>query len=136
MIPLSETGEPLPYPAGILQAAGIKRDLVSSHVITASGSEDVREAIKDFDHHIDTIRHHFNLFFCPGCMLGPGMIRHDERFRRRSLVKQYAEKRVENLDKVQWQKDLERWSKLDLSRQFRANDQRIPEPTPKPSVRY
>ncbi|MEZ5019428.1 MAG: [Fe-Fe] hydrogenase large subunit C-terminal domain-containing protein [Bacteroidales bacterium] len=128
--PFGNWGALYPYPAGILQAAGIKRDLVSSHVITASGSEDVREAIKDFDHHIDTIRHHFNLFFCPGCMLGPGMIRHDERFRRRSLVKQYAEKRVENLDKVQWQKDLERWSKLDLSRQFRANDQRIPEPTP------
>ncbi|MCA1742093.1 MAG: 4Fe-4S binding protein [Bacteroidales bacterium] len=104
--PFGNWGALYPYPAGILQAAGIKRDLVSSHVITASGAEDVKEAINDFDHHIDTIRHHFNLFFCPGCMLGPGMIRHDERFRRRSLVKQYAEKRVEALDKKQWQKNL------------------------------
>ncbi len=128
--PYGNWGALYPYPAGILQAAGIKRDLVSSQVITASGSEDVKEAISDFDHHIDTIRHHFNLFFCPGCMLGPGMIRHDERFRRRSLVKQYAEKRVDALDKVQWQKDMERWSKLDLSTQFKVNDQRIPEPTP------
>ncbi len=127
--PFGNWGALYPYPAGILQAAGIKRDLVSSHVITASGAEDVREAINDFDHHIDTIRHHFNLFFCPGCMLGPGMIRHDERFRRRSLVKQYAEKRVEALDKKQWQKDMERWSSLDLTRTFRANDQRIPEPS-------
>ena len=127
--PFGNWGALYPYPAGILQAAGIKRDLVSSHVITASGAEDVREAINDFDHHIDTIRHHFNLFFCPGCMLGPGMIRHDERFRRRSLVKQYAEKRVEALDKIQWQKDMERWSSLDLTRTFRANDQRIPEPS-------
>jgi len=63
-------------------------------------------------------------------MLGPGMIRHDERYRRRSLVKQYAEKRVEALDKKQWQKDMDRWSKLDLTRTFRANDQRIPEPSP------
>lgn len=128
--PFGNWGALYPYPAGILQAAGIKRDLVSSQVITASGSEDVKEAINDFDHHIDTIRHHFNLFFCPGCMLGPGMIRHDERFRRRSLVKQYAEKRVEALDKAQWQKDIDRWSDLDLSRQFRVNDQRIPEPPP------
>lgn len=128
--PYGNWGALYPYPAGILQAAGIKRDLVSSQVITASGSEDVKEAINDFDHHIDTIRHHFNLFFCPGCMLGPGMIRHDERFRRRSLVKQYAEKRVESLDKAQWQKDMERWSRLDISRTFRANDQRIPEPSP------
>lgn len=128
--PYGNWGALYPYPAGILQAAGIKRDLVSSQVITASGSEDVKEAINDFDHHIDTIRHHFNLFFCPGCMLGPGMIRHDERFRRRSLVKQYAEKRVESLDKKQWQKDMERWSGLDLTRRFTANDQRIPEPSP------
>ena len=128
--PYGNWGALYPYPAGILQAAGIKRDLVSSQVITASGSEDVKEAISDFDHHIDTIRHHFNLFFCPGCMLGPGMIRHDERFRRRSLVKQYAEKRVEALDKKQWEKDMDRWSKLDLSNQFRVNDQRIPDPAP------
>jgi iron only hydrogenase large subunit-like protein len=123
-------GSLYPYPAGILQAAGIKRDLVSSQIITASGTEDVREAVNDFDHHIDTIKHHFNLFFCPGCMLGPGMIRHDERYRRRSLVKQYAEKRVEALDKTQWKKDMDRWAALDLTRTFRANDQRIPEPSP------
>jgi len=128
--PFGNWGALYPYPAGILQAAGIKRDLVSSQVITASGAEDVKEAINDFDHHIDTIRHHFNLFFCQGCMLGPGMIRHDERFRRRSLVKQYAEKRVEALDKKQWEKDMERWSELDLSHQFSVNDQRIPDPSP------
>ena len=128
--PFGNWGALYPYPAGILQAAGIKRDLVSSQVITASGAEDVKEAINDFDHHIDTIRHHFNLFFCPGCMLGPGMIRHDERFRRRSLVKQYAEKRVEALDMKQWQKDMERWSELDLTSTFAPNDQRIPEPSP------
>ncbi|NLE35986.1 MAG: 4Fe-4S binding protein [Bacteroidales bacterium] len=127
--PFGNWGALYPYPAGILQAAGIKRDLVSSQVITASGVEDIKEAINDFDHHIDTIRHHFNLFFCQGCMLGPGMIRHDERYRRRSLVKQYAEKRVEVLDKKQWQKDIDQWSKLDLTRTFRTNDQRIPEPT-------
>jgi len=128
--PFGNWGALYPYPAGILQAAGIKRDLVSSQVITASGAEDVKEAINDFDHHIDTIRHHFNLFFCPGCMLGPGMIRHDERFRRRSLVKQYAEKRVEALDMKQWQKDMDRWSELELNRTFASNDQRIPEPSP------
>ena len=127
--PYGNWGALYPYPAGILQAGGIKRDIVSSEIITASGTEDVREAVNDFDHHIDTIKHHFNLFFCQGCMLGPGMIRHDERYRRRSLVKQYAEKRVEVLDKAQWKKDMDRWSAIDLSRTFAANDQRLPEPT-------
>jgi iron only hydrogenase large subunit-like protein len=128
--PYGNWGALYPLPAGIIQAGGIKRDMVSSSVITASGKEEILDAIKDFDKHIDTIKHHFNLFFCHGCMLGPGMQHHSEPFKRRSLVRQYAEKRVARLDKDQWEKDMERWSKLDLSRTFMSDDQRIPEPPP------
>jgi iron only hydrogenase large subunit-like protein len=126
--PFGHWGALYPLPAGILQAAGIKRDIATSGVITAAGREDVFEGINDFNRFIDTIHHHFNLFFCHGCLLGPGMERHTERFRRRALVRLYAEKRVNKLDKDQWQKDIERWSKLDFSRTFTPDDQRIPEP--------
>ncbi|MGB8491791.1 MAG: [Fe-Fe] hydrogenase large subunit C-terminal domain-containing protein [Bacteroidales bacterium] len=127
--PYGYWGALYPLPAGILQAGGIRRDMATSSVITAAGREDVFEGINDFDKFIDTIHHHFNMFFCHGCLLGPGMERHTERFRRRALVRQYAEKRVGKLDKVQWQKDVDRWSKLDFSRTFNPNDQRIPEPS-------
>ena len=126
--PYGRWGALYPLPAGIIQAAGIKRDIATSGVITAAGKEDVFEGINDFDKYIDTIHHHFNLFFCHGCLLGPGMERHTERFRRRALVRLYAEKRVSILDVAQWQKDIERWSKLDFSRTFTPDDQRIPEP--------
>jgi iron only hydrogenase large subunit-like protein len=117
-----------PLPAGIIQAGGIKRDMVSSKVITASGKEDILEAINDYDKYIDTIRHHFNLFFCHGCLLGPGMEHHNERFRRRALVSRYTEKRIKVLDKEEWQKNMDKWLKLDFSRTFTPDDQRIPEP--------
>jgi iron only hydrogenase large subunit-like protein len=126
--PHGNWGALYPLPAGIIQAGGIKRDMVSSSVITASGKEDILEAINDFDKYIDKINHHFNLFFCHGCLLGPGMEHHNERFRRRALVRKYAEKRVGKLDKTLWQKNMEKWSKLDFSRTFTPNDQRIPEP--------
>lgn len=126
--PHGNWGALYPLPAGIIQAGGIKRDMVSSSVITASGKEEVLEAISDFDKHIDTIRHHFNLFFCHGCLLGPGIQHHRERFKRRSLVRHYAEKRVAKLDKTEWEKNMARWSKLDFSRTFNVDDQRIPEP--------
>jgi len=126
--PYGYWGALYPLPAGILQAAGIRRDMAVSEVITAAGKEDVFEGINDFEKYIDTIHHHFNMFFCHGCLLGPGMERHNERFRRRALVRQYAEKRVGKLDKVKWQKDIEKWSKLDFSRSFMPDDQRIPEP--------
>jgi Na+-translocating ferredoxin:NAD+ oxidoreductase RNF subunit RnfB len=126
--PYGNMGALYPLPAGIIQAGGIKRDMVSSSVITASGKEEILEAINDFDKYTDTIQHHFNLFFCHGCLLGPAMKHHNERFRRRSLVSHYAENRVGRLDKVQWQKEMEKWSKLDFSRTFTPNDQRIPDP--------
>ncbi len=126
--PHGNWGALYPLPAGIIQAGGIKRDMVSSSVITASGKEEILEAINDFDKYIDTIQHHFNLFFCHGCLLGPGMQHHNERFLRRSLVRHYAEKRVGKLDKNLWEKNMEKWSKLDFSRSFTPNDQRIPEP--------
>lgn len=132
--PYGNWGALYPLPAGILQAGGIKRDVATSKVITASGKEDVLEAIKDFDKYIDTIQHHFNLFFCQGCLLGPGMENHTDRFKKRSLVRNYAIKRVGLLDQDQWEKDMDRWSKLDFSRKFIPNDQTIPEP-PEETVR-
>jgi iron only hydrogenase large subunit-like protein len=126
--PYGYWGALYPIPAGIIQAAGIKRDMAKSSVITASGKEEVHEAIEDFSRYIDMIHHHFNLFFCHGCLLGPGMEKHNERFRRRALVRQYAEKRVAKLDLEQWKKDIDKWSKLDFSRIFKTDDQRIPEP--------
>ena len=126
--PYGYWGALYPVPAGIIQAGGIKRDMVSSRVITASGKEDILEAIHDFDKFTDTINHHFNLFFCHGCLLGPGMEYHTEKFRRRALVSRYTEKRIETLDKELWQKNMDKWLKLDFSRTFNPDDQRIPEP--------
>lgn len=126
--PHGHWGALYPLPAGIIQAAGIKRDIVTSRVITASGKEDILEAVTDFDKSIDTIQHHFNLFFCQGCLLGPGMEKHSERFRRRALVRKYAQKRVDVLDLKQWDKNVEKWSALDFSRTFHPDDQRIPDP--------
>jgi len=126
--PFGYWGALYPVPAGLIQAGGIKRDMVSSRVITASGKEDTLEAIHDFDNYIDTIHHHFNLFFCHGCLLGPGMEHHRERFRRRALVSRYTEKRIATLDKALWQKNMDKWLQLDFSRTFTPDDQRIPEP--------
>lgn len=126
--PYGNWGALYPLPAGIIQAGGIKRDMVSSSVITASGKEEILEAISDFDKYIDTIQHHFNLFFCHGCLLGPGMQHHSDRFKRRSLVRHYTEKRVAKLDKQLWDEDMVKWSNLDFSVIFEPDDQRIPDP--------
>lgn len=126
--PFGNWGALYPLPAGIIQAGGIRRDLATSEVITASGKEDVMAAIREFDKYIDTIHHHFNLFFCEGCLLGPGMVSHSDRFKKRALVRNYALKRVGLLDSEQWKDDMEKWSVTDFSRGFTPQDQTIPEP--------
>jgi iron only hydrogenase large subunit-like protein len=126
--PHGNWGALYPLPPGIIQAGGIKRDMVSSSVITAAGKEDILEAVNDFDKYIDTIKHHFNLFFCHGCLLGPAMQLHTERFKRRALVRKYAEKRSAAIDKDRWKKDIDKWSKLDFTRTFKNDDHRIAEP--------
>jgi iron only hydrogenase large subunit-like protein len=132
--PFGNWGALYPLPAGIIQAGGIKRDLATSEVITASGKEDVMAAIREFDKDIDTIHHHFNLFFCEGCLLGPGMVSHSDRFKKRALVRNYAIKRVGLLDREQWEKDMAKWSELDFSRGFTPEDKSIPEP-PEETIR-
>jgi iron only hydrogenase large subunit-like protein len=126
--PHGNWGALYPLPPGIIQAGGIKRDMVSSSVITAAGKEDILEAVHDFDKYIDTIKHHFNLFFCHGCLLGPAMQMHTERFKRRALVRKYAEKRSAAIDKALWQKNIDKWSKLNFTRSFKNDDHRIPDP--------
>lgn len=91
-------------------------------------------AIREFDKDIDTIHHHFNLFFCEGCLLGPGMVSHSDRFKKRALVRNYAIKRVGLLDREQWEKDMAKWSELDFSRGFTPEDKSIPEP-PEETIR-
>jgi transcriptional regulator with PAS, ATPase and Fis domain len=56
------------------------------------------------------------------------MLHHTERFKRRSLVRRYAQKRVDKLDKKLWEEEMKKWSELDFSRTFTPNDQRIPDP--------
>ncbi len=132
--PFGNWGALYPLPAGILKAAGIRRDIATSQIITASGKEDVVKALNDFDKHIDTIKHHFNLFFCNGCMMGPGMVSHKNYYKMRALVRNYALKRVSTLDKKRWEQDIEKWSSIDFSRQFTPDDQNIPDP-PEEAVR-
>ena len=129
--PHGNWGALYPLPAGIIQAGGIKRDMVSSSVITASGKEDIIDAINDFDKYIDTIKHHFNLFFCHGCLLGPGMQHHNERFQEKARSSGTTQKREwASSIKEHWERDMDRWSEARFTRKFTPNDQRIPEPPP------
>ena len=60
--------------------------------------------------------------------MGPGTSAGGEKFLRMTLVIDYANKRLTTFDKTRWDSDLSVFGLLDLSRQFQADDQRLPVP--------
>ncbi len=126
--PIGFKGSLYPISTGILEAAGIDQGLLDGKVITAEGRNSMLEAVNQFEKHIDNIKKHFNLFYNEGCIMGPGTSRGGEKFRRHALVIDYAKKRLKNFDSRKWEKDMEEFGKLDLSRKFKKDDQRLPYP--------
>lgn len=127
--PIGNLGSLYPVSNGILQAAGIDEGLISGKVITTEGRNNMIEAVTQFEKHIDFIKKHFNIFYNEGCLMGPGTSSGGEKYQRHAMVVEYAKKRLKKFNRTEWEKNIEEYSQLDLSRKFLANDQRLPEPS-------
>jgi len=126
--PIGNLGSLYPLSNGILYAAGISEDLLKSSVITTDGPDNMVKALQEFESHTELIHKHFNIFFDEGCLMGPGTTDKSKKFLRRTLVVDYANKRLKNYDHQQWEKEMATYAGLDLGRNFRADDQRLPRP--------
>lgn len=127
--PLGNKGSLYPISNGILQSVGINEHLLSGSIITTEGRSNMLNAVREFDHRIDLIRRHFNIFYDDGCLMGPGTSPGGEKFLRHTLVTDYANKRLDSLDAETWNRDMKEFSDLDLERDFIPDDQRLPLPS-------
>lgn len=125
--PFGGAGALFPIARGMLQAAGIREDLLAGDVVAAEGRTNFVTAINEFASG-DLNAKLLEVLCCDGCIMGAGMGSGAPLFSRRSCVSQYVRQRREAFDVEQWQKDVERFASLDLMREFRPNDQRIPVP--------
>ncbi len=126
--PIGYKGSLYPISTGILEAADIDQLLFSGNVITAEGRNNMLEAVKQFEKHIDSIKKHFNLFYNEGCIMGPGTSRGGEKYKRHALVLDYVKKRLLDFDMNTWKNEIREYSTLDMSVKFKADDQRLPFP--------
>ncbi len=128
--PLGYKGSLYPVSNGILQAAGLDEDLMTGNVITSEGKDNVLEALKEFDNSIDFIRKHFNLFFCEGCLMGPGTSMGGKKYLRKTLVTDYANKKLKDFNVDIWKQACSKHISLtDFKAEFVNDDQRIDEPS-------
>ncbi|HRZ42392.1 MAG TPA: [Fe-Fe] hydrogenase large subunit C-terminal domain-containing protein [Bacteroidales bacterium] len=127
--PLGAAGALYPVSEGIIQAARLSEDLLDGSIITSEGSGNIATAIGEFSTHIDDLQKHFNLFYCEGCLMGPGTSPNRNKFLRRSLVINYARKRDSIFDKQAWQDQFTEYARLNTEAVFRNDDQRMEEPS-------
>jgi iron only hydrogenase large subunit-like protein len=127
--PLGYKGSLYPLSNGILQAADLSEDLLTGDIITSEGRNNMLDAVKEFDSRIEMIKRHFNIFYNEGCLMGPGTSPGGEKFLRRTLVTDYDNKRLKDFDLEGWKKELEHFSGINLSREFKDDDQRLPVPS-------
>jgi len=125
--PLGYKGSFFPMANGIIQAAEIKEHLHQTPVVTVEG-EGILNALKEFEDNISVIKCHFNLFY-KEFLMGRGTSLGGKRILRRSQLVSYVNKRFKILDLKEWGKSMEQFKDLDLSRQFKVDDQSLPVPS-------
>ncbi|MFW5644654.1 MAG: [Fe-Fe] hydrogenase large subunit C-terminal domain-containing protein [Bacteroidota bacterium] len=126
--PHGHKGLLFPIAEGFLQAAGIPQDLLTGKVTTVEGEMEMKESLKEFQESIDIINSHFNIFYNE-YLMGPGTSSGGQKYIRQAEVKNYARKRIKELNLPEWEKDIQKFSELDLSRTFKSDDQRLAHPS-------
>ena len=126
--PHGYTGGLFPIASGIVQAAGINDNLLTGNITTVEGKDEMKEALKEFLENIMMIKSHFNIFYSE-YLMGAGTSKRGQKYIRQANVKEYVRKRLKKFDKDEWEKNISEYSKLDFSRSYKTDDQRLPFPS-------
>ncbi|MBW6490850.1 MAG: 4Fe-4S binding protein [Lentimicrobium sp.] len=133
--PLGYKGSLYAVSNGILQAADLSEDLMQGSIITAEGKDNILEAIREFENSVDFVRKHFNMFYCEGCLMGPGTSKGGKKYLRKTLVADYANKKLRDFDVKKWSVDCKKYAAaINFKAEFVSDDQRLPQP-PEEKVR-
>lgn len=133
--PLGYKGSLYAVSNGILQAAGLSEDLMKGNIITSEGKTNILEAIREFESSVDFVRKHFNMFYCEGCLMGPGTSKGGKKYLRKTLVAEYAQKKLKDFNVKKWDVDCKKHSEtIDFAAKFTNDDQRL-QPPPEAKVK-
>lgn len=126
--PVGGIGAGFPVSRGMLQSIDLENNAFDSNVIVADGRTYFQEALKEFEEGLIEPMH-LELLCCEGCITGPGMSKGGKLFTRRSRVTEYLVKKLETLDHNDWQRHIEIYGNIDLSRTFKPRKQEIEQPS-------
>ncbi len=125
--PLSYKGALYPLTNGIIQAADMDENLVTTNVVSIEGRKPMLEALEEFENNIKSIHRHVHIT-SGNSLAGPGFSKQSNRLFSEHLVIQFANKRLQRFFRAEWYEQLQKSLELDCSRTFKNDDQRLPEP--------
>lgn len=126
--PLAGKGAIFPLQRGLLHNVNIKEDPFEGNVLVASGRQNFQSAIKEFENGLIKSQH-LELLCCEGCIMGPGMSIGGKQYSRSTHVSSYVKEKLSKLNNEIWEKEIEEYRDLDLSRHFSTDDQRMNRPS-------
>ncbi len=126
--PHANLGAVFPLSSGMLQAAHVDENLVEGRVVSADGRESFVEALEEFKSGALDAQL-LEVLACHGCIMGPGIVSEAPLFNRRSRVSQYVRQTLAARDADAWQRAMDSFADLDLSRKYTGHDQRLPAPS-------
>ncbi len=116
---------------GFVQAVETSEELLENIILTGEGKANIAQYMNAFEQNIEEIKCNFNIFFCKGCIMGPGSSSGRNILQRRALVVDYSNKRIKALDKKAWEKNINTFINLDYSRTFHPSKEVLTEPSEK-----
>ncbi len=127
--PHAGKGAIYPVSRGMLQTVNNSDDIFKGNIVVAEGRENYKEAIQEFE--CGSLKHNLELLSCEGCIMGPGMSQSNQKYSRRSQISNYAKKKLDQHNHLEWEENVRKFARLDFSEQFFPRDRRLPLPTKK-----
>jgi signal transduction histidine kinase/iron only hydrogenase large subunit-like protein len=122
--PQPRRGSLFPISHGLLQAADIQEDFMTNDVVATDGIHNFMNALTEFAAG-GMEANLVELLCCNGCIAGSGLTSKESLFQRRARVSHYARYRERTQDIEHWQRSIDHFANLDLTRTYRSLDQRI-----------
>lgn len=132
--PAAGKGAVFPISGGMLQTVNLEEDYISGEIVVAEGRQDIIEVLREFEEGYLEAKL-FDLLCCNGCINGPGMSNKQQFFTKRKSISNFAKRKFDRLDIVEWKKNVDTYLKLDLRRSFIPDDQRFPNPPNSEEIR-
>jgi iron only hydrogenase large subunit-like protein len=100
--PFGYKGGLYPVAQGFVEATNLDITILKGNTQTIEGSHNAIEAIRQFKDYHDTIRSNMNIFYCEGCISGPGMSQSGNKYLKQTFTKDYVKKRLLNFELDRW----------------------------------